>query len=88
MSFPFLGLQASCFQSGEAFVQLCEFRILLRPQLPKLVAGAAAHDWEPDFLCCALAAIAAAKGQPGIAAAVLELTPEGAEEFMAWLIAR
>jgi hypothetical protein len=57
-------------------------------QLPKLVAGAAAHDWEPDFLCCALAAIAAAKGQPGIAAAVLELTPEGAEEFMAWLIAR
>lgn len=57
-------------------------------QLPSLVAGAATREWEPEFLCCALSAIAAAKGQTSVAEAVLELTPEVAEEFMAWFFAR
>ncbi len=37
---------------------------------------------------CALAAIAAAKGQASVAEAVMELTPEIAEEFMAWFYER
>ena len=57
-------------------------------QLPALVAGAATREWEPGFLSCALAAIAAAKGQTGVAEAVLELTPEVAEEFMEWFFQR
>lgn len=57
-------------------------------QLPSLVARAATREWEPEFLCCALSAIAAAKGQTSVAEAVLELTPEVAEEFMAWFFAR
>ena len=57
-------------------------------QLPSLVASAATREWEPEFLCCALSAIAAAKGQTSVAEAVLELTPEVAEEFMAWFFAR
>ena len=57
-------------------------------QLPTLVASAAAQEWKPDLLVCALSAIAAAKGQTSVAEAVLELTPEVAEEFMAWFFAR
>jgi len=57
-------------------------------QLPALVAAAATREWEPGFLSCALSAIAAAKGQTGIAEAVLELTPEVAEEFMEWFFQR
>lgn len=45
-------------------------------------------DWEPGFLACALAAMAVAKGQPAVAEAALELTPEVAGEFMAWLFER
>jgi hypothetical protein len=57
-------------------------------RLPSLVAGAAAREWEPELLCCALSAIAAAKGQTTVAEAVLELTPDVAEEFIAWFFAR
>ena len=57
-------------------------------QLPSLVATAAAQEWEPELLVCALSAIAAAKGQTSVAEAVLELTPEVAEEFMDWFFAR
>jgi hypothetical protein len=57
-------------------------------QLPSLVAAASAGAWEPGFLTCALAAVAAAKGQPVVAEAALELTPEVAEEFLAWYFAR
>jgi hypothetical protein len=39
--------------------------------LPRLVAAAAVRAWDDEFLACALAA--------------LELTPEVAEEFLAWL---
>ena len=57
-------------------------------RLPSLVAAAAPRQWDEDFLLCALSAIAAAKGQTGVAEAVLELSPEVAEEFMEWFFAR
>jgi len=53
-------------------------------QLPSLVSGAAARDWDGDFLACALSAIAAAKGFPSVAEAALELSPDIAAEFTDW----
>ncbi|MGV8990839.1 MAG: hypothetical protein ACOH1Q_05480 [Thiobacillus sp.] len=57
-------------------------------QLPALVAAASAREWDEDFLPCALSAIAASKGQVAIAEAVLELSPEVAEEFLKWFSER
>jgi hypothetical protein len=57
-------------------------------QLPSLVAAASSRPWEPSLLVCALAAIAAAKGQAVVAEAVLELTPEVAQEFLDWYLDR
>lgn len=57
-------------------------------QLPSLVAAAASRPWDASFLSCALSAIAAAKNQPSVAEAVLELSPEAASEFMEWWISR
>jgi hypothetical protein len=57
-------------------------------QLPALVAAAANRSWDAGLLVCTLAAVAAAKGQPAVAEAVLELTPEVAKEFMEWFIER
>ena len=57
-------------------------------QLPSLVAKASIRSWDPGFLACALAAIAAAKGQPEVAEAALELTPEVAQEFLEWFFDR
>jgi hypothetical protein len=53
-------------------------------QLPGLVGGAAGRDWDSDLLCCALSAIAAAKGFPSVAEAAQELNPETASKFMEW----
>jgi hypothetical protein len=53
-------------------------------ELPNLVAATAARTWDSDFLQCALAAIAAAKGFGGVAQAALELSPGVAEEFIEW----
>ena len=53
-------------------------------QLPSLVAAAASRPWDEGFLRCALSAIAAAKDQPSVAEAVLELSPDAASEFMQW----
>jgi hypothetical protein len=53
--------------------------------LPRLVAEAAVHAWDDEFLACALAALAAVKGSSDVAAAALELTPEVADDFLAWL---
>lgn len=53
-------------------------------RLPALVAAAASRQWDEELLRCALAAVAAAKGQPTLAEAVLELSPELAREFMEW----
>lgn len=57
-------------------------------QLPTLVAAAASRRWDDDFLACALAAIAIAKGQVEVAEAVLELTPAVAAEFNEWFAER
>jgi len=57
-------------------------------QLPVLAAAASNRPWEPGFLACALAAVAAAKGQPAVAEAVLELTPDVAREFLEWVSER
>jgi hypothetical protein len=57
-------------------------------QLPSLVAQAATRPWDSSFLACALAAVAAAKGQPAVAEAALELTPQVAQEFLEWFFER
>jgi hypothetical protein len=57
-------------------------------RLPTLAAAAAARQWDEGFLCCVLAAVAAAKGQPAVAEAALELSPEVADEFMEWFFER
>jgi len=58
-------------------------------RLPSLVAAASLRTWDAGFLACALSAIAAAKGQPEIAEAVLELTSaEAASDFLEWASSR
>jgi hypothetical protein len=57
-------------------------------RLPTLVAAASAREWDGSFLSCALSAIAASKGQAAIAEAILELSPEVAEEFLQWFSER
>lgn len=52
--------------------------------LPGLVAAASKHSWDNEFLACALAAVAAAKGSVDVAEAILEMTPEVAREFLDW----
>lgn len=56
--------------------------------LPSLVAQAAERQWDEGFLVCALSAVAAAKGFGNVAEAVLEMTPEVADEFMEWFFSR
>lgn len=56
--------------------------------LPGLVAQASVREWDGDFLVCALSAVAAAKGFGNVAAAVLEMTPDVADEFMEWFYSR
>ena len=53
-------------------------------RLPVLVGAAASREWDEGFLCCTLAAIAAAKGFPSVAEAALELKPATAEQFLDW----
>ena len=53
-------------------------------RLPALVAAAAKSNWAPEYLGFCMAAIAVAKGQPGMAEVALELTPDLAKSFMAW----
>jgi hypothetical protein len=53
-------------------------------RLPALVAEASKEPCSPAQLACMLAAVAVANGQPAMAEAALELTPEVAEEFLAW----
>lgn len=56
--------------------------------LPELVAHASTREWDAEFLCVALAAIAAAKGPADVAEAVLELTPAVSKHFLQWLSER
>ncbi|MFA6034920.1 MAG: hypothetical protein WC889_18615 [Myxococcota bacterium] len=57
-------------------------------QSPFLVSAASAREWDDTFLSCALSAIAASKGKAVVAEAMLELSPEVAEEFMKWFYER
>lgn len=57
-------------------------------RLPSLIAQAATRHWDQDFLACALAALAAAKGYGNVAEAVIEMNPEVADEFMEWFFSR
>ncbi|RTL32961.1 MAG: hypothetical protein EKK49_10360 [Rhodocyclaceae bacterium] len=57
-------------------------------RLPVLMAAASSRKWDEGFLRCAISAVAAAKGQPLIAEAVLELSPDVAAEFMEWFSER
>lgn len=56
--------------------------------LPVLVGRASAREWDENFLLCALAALAAAKGFGTVSSAVLELTPAVAQDFMDWVAQR
>lgn len=67
---------------------LRESYIAALAQLPSLVGAAAVREWDSDFLCCALSAIAAAKGFPEVGAAAQELTPEVAATFQDWFFAQ
>ena len=53
-------------------------------RLPHLVSEAADREWDDDFLSCALAAVAVAKGNVHVAEAVLELNSDVAREFLRW----
>ena len=57
-------------------------------RLPLLVANAAASRNGDDFLCCALAALAASKGSAAVAEFALELTPAVAQEALEWFFSR
>ncbi|WP_230969758.1 hypothetical protein [Nitrogeniibacter aestuarii] len=57
-------------------------------RLPTLVAAASSRQWDERLLRVALSAVAAAKGQPAIAKAVLELSPEVAGKFIEWFYER
>ncbi len=57
-------------------------------QLPRLVAAASDREWDENFLVCALSAIAVSKGYGSVANAVMELTPDTANEFMEWFYSR
>jgi hypothetical protein len=57
-------------------------------KLPSLVAATADREWDSSFLRCALSAIAASKGHGSVAEAVLEMSPEVADDFMEWFYSR
>jgi hypothetical protein len=64
---------------------LAEAYRLALARLPFLVAEASRRPWEDDgFMQCALAAIAAAKGQALVAEAILELDQNVAQPFLDW----
>ncbi|MGS0897147.1 hypothetical protein ACVBGC_32120 [Burkholderia stagnalis] len=84
-----------------AWVEICRAKTMTRipadlapayssslARLPSLVAAASGRACDAGFLACMLAAVAAANGQPAIAEATLEMTPEIAGEFMEWLFTR
>ena len=56
--------------------------------LPSLVAESAGREWDSNFLCCVLSAIAASKGFGSVAEAVMEINTDVAEEFMEWFFSR
>jgi hypothetical protein len=57
-------------------------------RIPALVVDAAAREWSSDYLRCALAAIAAAKGGHAAAEVIIELSPEVAQQFLDWFFSQ
>ena len=57
-------------------------------RLPELAAAASSLAWDNELCRCALAAIAASKGQISLAEAILELDADVAEEFKEWFYSR
>ncbi|CAB3751850.1 hypothetical protein GQ57_05120 [Burkholderia sp. MSh2] len=57
-------------------------------RLPSLVATASERACDEALVTGMLAAVATAKGQPKLAEALLDMTPEVLDAFMAWLDAR
>ncbi len=53
-------------------------------RLPTLVAAASRTTWSPKYLGYCMAALAVAKGQPTMAEAALELSPELAVRYLEW----
>lgn len=54
-------------------------------RIPGLAASAAEKQWSAAFTACALSATAAAKGQHGLAEALLELTSsDTVDQFLEW----
>ena len=91
-----MAADASYFQFP-AWVECCRARLGMQvpddlllayrsalSRLPGLAADASKRPWDDAFMSCTLAAIAAAKGHPLIAEAVMELDRSVAEEFLTW----
>lgn len=88
-SSPFLQLPACVefFRAKAGVVvpaELADDYFAALKRIPAIVALASDRAWDEAFLRCALSAIAAAKGQPNIAEAALELNPQVAAKFMDW----
>ena len=56
--------------------------------VPALVARCVERPWDDTFLRSATAALAAAKGHPGVAEALLDLEPDTMADFKRWLAER
>jgi hypothetical protein len=74
--------------STEVPSDLSEAYFAALKRLPSLVAQAAVREWDAGFLQCALLAIAAVKGEPEVAEAAQELSPDVASEFLVWFYER
>jgi hypothetical protein len=57
-------------------------------RIPVIIGLASERDWDSGFMRCAMSALAASKGFPEVAEAVLELDPKVTEEFMEWFYSR
>ena len=57
-------------------------------RIPGLIAAMSDRAWDEDWVAIALAALAAAKGQPEIAEAALELSKETAPRIMKWVFSQ
>jgi hypothetical protein len=54
-------------------------------RIPELIAAASSRPWNADMVRVALAALAAVKGDAGVAKAALELSPDVAANVLEWL---
>jgi hypothetical protein len=62
--------------------ELCDAYFAALHQMPALAGAAAGAQWDEGHCRAVAAAIAAAKGQPTLARAILELDPDTIRDFM------